>query len=122
MNANIEQKKNNAICNTNIEDKRNYALRLLKKYPDTIPIIVKKSGRHTPDLDRCKFLVPRYMTISQFIYDIRKRIKLGQDQALFIFFGGELVNSMATIYEIYETHKSDDDILYGIYSLENTFG
>ena len=106
----------------NLEQKRNYALRLLKKYPDTIPIILKKSNRYVPDLDKYKFIVPKEMTISQFIYAVRKRIKLGQDQSLFVFFGRELLNNMSTIYEIYETHRSDDDILYGMYSLENTFG
>ena len=42
----------------NLEQKRNYALRLLKKYPDTIPIILKKSNRYVPDLDKYKFIVP----------------------------------------------------------------
>jgi GABA(A) receptor-associated protein len=105
----------------NIE-KRDYALRLLKKYPNSIPIVLKKSGINTPDIDKYKFMVPREMQISQFIYTIRKRIKIREDQALFIFFRGELVNSASTLYEVYENHKSDDDILYGFYSLENTFG
>lgn len=106
----------------NIEEKRNYALRLLKKYPNSIPIVLKKSGKHTPDIDKTKFIVPRDMQVSQFIYSIRNRIKLREDQAIFIFFRGQLANSSSTMYEIYETHKSDDDILYGFYSLENTFG
>lgn len=105
----------------NIE-KRDYALRLLKKYPNNIPIILKKSGRNTPDIDKYKFMVPKDMQVSQFVYTIRKRIKLREEEAIFIFFRGELANSSSTMYEIYEKHKSDDDILYGFYSLENTFG
>ena len=106
----------------NIEEKQKYALRLLKKYPNNIPIILKKSGINTPDIDKTKFIVPRDMQVSQFIYSIRKRIKLREEQAIYIFFRGELVNTASTMYEVYENHKSDDDILYGFYSLENTFG
>ena len=43
----------------NIEEKRNYALRLIKKYPNSIPIVFKKSGKDTPDIDKTKFIVPR---------------------------------------------------------------
>lgn len=106
----------------NIEEKQKYALRLLKKYPNNIPIILKKSGKDTPDIDKYKFIVPKEMQVSQFIYTIRNRIKLREDQAIYIFFRGELVNSGSSMYEVYENHKSDDDILYGFYSLENTFG
>ena len=106
----------------NIEEKQKYALRLLKKYPNNIPIILKKSGKDTPDIDKYKFIVPKEMQVSQFIYTIRNRIKLREDQAIYIFFRGELVNSGSSMYEVYEHHKSDDDILYGFYSLENTFG
>ena len=95
---------------------------MLKKYPNSIPIVLKKSGKHTPEIDKTKFIVPRDMQVSQFIYSIRNRIKLRDDQAIFIFFRGQLANSASTIFEVYENHKSDDDILYGFYSLENTFG
>ena len=92
------------------------------RYPSRVPIIVFPSDETQPKIEKNKFLVPNDLTFSQFIYTIRNRIKLREDQAIYIFFRGELVNSGSSMYEVYEHHKSDDDILYGFYSLENTFG
>jgi GABA(A) receptor-associated protein len=38
-----------------------------------------------PTIDKKKYLVPSDMTVGQFIYVIRKRIKLSPEKAIFIF-------------------------------------
>ncbi|KAE8956555.1 hypothetical protein PR001_g31694, partial [Phytophthora rubi] len=38
-----------------------------------------------PDIDKKKFLVPADLTVGQFVYVIRKRIKLSPEKAIFIF-------------------------------------
>ena len=68
-------------------DKRSAeAARIREKYPDRIPVICEKSDRSDiPDIDKKKYLVPADLTVGQFIYVIRKRIKLPPERAIFIF-------------------------------------
>ena len=61
-------------------------------------------------------------TVGEFVYIIRKRIKLGPEQAMFIFTNNILPPTASSIYSIYQEHRDDDGFLYLVYSLENTFG
>lgn len=38
-----------------------------------------------PTIDKKKYLVPADLTVGQFVYVIRKRIKLSPEKAIFIF-------------------------------------
>ena len=62
------------------------------------------------------------MTISQFMFIMRKRIKLESSQSLFVTVNSILVSSNATICEIYDDNKDEDGFLYVVYTSENTFG
>ena len=67
--------------------------------------------------------MPNDLTIGQFQYVIRKRIKLAPEQAIFLFVGkGTLAPSNAPLQQMYDKHKDADDFLYMTYSSENTFG
>ena len=99
--------------------------RIKKKYPDRIPIIVEKaknSKTNVPDIDKKKYLVPYDLTIGQFVYVIRKRIKLRPDEAIFVFVRNVLPPTAAIISQIYDDHMDEDGFLYITYSGENTFG
>jgi GABA(A) receptor-associated protein len=53
------------------------ASRIREKYPDRIPCIVEKAEKSDmTSIDKKKFLVPHDLTVGQFVYVIRKRIKL----------------------------------------------
>ena len=62
------------------------------------------------------------MNLGQFVYIIRKRIKLESNQALFVTVNSVLESSNILISELYQTHKDEDGFLYIIYTSENTFG
>ena len=97
--------------------------RIMKKYPKRIPVIVEKQiNSSVNEIDKKKYLVPQELTISQFIYVIRKRIKLSDEQALFIFINNIIPSSQKLIKEIYQTEKNKDGFLYVEYTSENTFG
>lgn len=97
--------------------------RIMNKYPDRIPIIVKKrKGSDAPSIDKSKYLVPKDMTINQFTFIIRKRLKLEPSKALFVTINGNLPVSNEQINDIYLREKNEDGFLYIIYSFENTFG
>jgi len=69
-----------------LEKRQAESLRIREKYPDRIPVIVEKAGRSDiPDIDKKKYLVPGDLTAGQFVYVIRKRIKLSPEKAIFIF-------------------------------------
>ena len=96
---------------------------ILAKYPERIPIIVEKYvGCELPEIDKLKYLVPRDMTMPQFIFVIRKRIKLDPSQTLFVMVNNTLVGSAKLISEIYDELRDEDGFLYVTYTNENTFG
>jgi GABA(A) receptor-associated protein len=93
------------------------------KYPDRVPVIVKKADKsRLPDIDRKKYLVPKDVTVGQFISIIRDRIKLDPSQAIFVFIDNELPSLSTPLIEVYDKHKDDDEALYVTYTGENTFG
>jgi GABA(A) receptor-associated protein len=100
------------------------AIRMLQKYPDRIPVIVQRSDGNSniPDIDRKKYLVPSDLTMGQFIYIIRKRIKLKPEQAIFTFVNKNIPSSNHLISQIYKEHKDSDNFLYVEITGENIFG
>lgn len=96
-------------------------LRIHDKYPNRIPIIVEQTNE-IPDIMKHKFLVPEDITIGQFSYILRKRIKLSSDKAMYILFDKKYMNTSKCLREIYEKFKDKDGFLYCVVSGENTFG
>ena len=62
------------------------------------------------------------MTIGQFLFVIRKRIKLEPSHALFITINCKLTTASKTVGEVYSDEQDEDGFLYVIYTNENTFG
>lgn len=110
-------KKNNEFLN-----RKHEATRIIAKYPDRVPIICERANNKIPKIDKRKYLVPRDLTVGQFLYVIRKRIKLNPEQAIFCFINNQLPPTSALIGVIYEKHKDKDLFLYIKYSGESTFG
>ena len=115
----MEEYKNNISEDTRIQE----CSRILNKHPNRVPIIVCKEKNCTLlDIDKQKYLVPQDMNLGQFIYVIRKRIKLQPNEALFVLVNNSLMPSNKSLQEIYESNKDTDGFLYVVYSSENTFG
>lgn len=70
----------------------------------------------------CRYLVPSDLTVGQFVYVIRKRIKLSAEKAIFIFVDNVLPPTGEIMSSVYEEKKDEDGFLYITYSGENTFG
>ncbi len=106
-------------------DKRRLeANRIIEKFPDKIPIIVEQGkSDKLPKIDKSKFLVPQDITVGQFMTIIRKRIKLSESDAFFLFVKNNVLPSNSTtMVNIYESHKDEDGFLYMTYCGENVFG
>tara|TARA_Y100000287_G_C14104926_1_gene297082 strand:+ start:241 stop:621 length:381 start_codon:yes stop_codon:yes gene_type:complete len=97
--------------------------KIMEKHSDKIPIIISKYNKSDlNNIDKNKFLVPNDMTLTQFIYTIRKRIKLDSSKALFFFINNTVPKNSAPLGELYNLHKDKDGFLYITYNSENTFG
>lgn len=105
------------------DKRKKEADRIIKKYPERIPVICEKAQQSDiSDIDKKKYLVPSDLTVGQFVYVIRKRIKLEPEKAIFIFVNNTLPSTAALMSQIYKDHKDEDGFLYVTYSGENTFG
>lgn len=105
------------------EKRKAEAARIRLKYPDRIPVISEKAEKsEIPDIDKKKYLVPADLTMGQFVYVIRKRIKLLPDAAIFIFVNNTLPPAAALMAQVYKEHADEDGFLYVTYSGESTFG
>tara|TARA_B100001758_G_C18394616_1_gene605106 strand:+ start:1104 stop:1460 length:357 start_codon:yes stop_codon:yes gene_type:complete len=99
------------------------ASRMREKYPGRSCVIVDKSDNtDAPSIDKHKFLVPDDITMGQFVYVIRKRLKINSEKAIFVFVNNKLPPSSMLMSEIYENYRDEDGFVYMIYSSENTFG
>jgi GABA(A) receptor-associated protein len=96
---------------------------IINKYPGRIPIKIKKSDlSNLPDLKKHKFLAYRTMIFGEFIYVIRKHIKVESHQAIFFFANNVLPPTSQYMGEIFDEHRCADGFLHLEYSGENVFG
>jgi GABA(A) receptor-associated protein len=107
----------------NVEKRSMESNRIMTKYKDRVPIIIEVTESDKElILDKTKYLVPMDLSVAQFIHIIRKRIKLHDTKALFLFFNNTLPPSSDTLSCVYKKYKDVDGFLYGILTLENVFG
>jgi GABA(A) receptor-associated protein len=106
------------IFKTNtIQERLYFSNKLLSKYPNCVPVILKnKTNEHF------RYLIPKKLNMSDILVIIRKKIDMGPNQAVFIFVNNSLIPMNSTLEEVYTQHKSEDNFLYMIYTTENTFG
>jgi GABA(A) receptor-associated protein len=115
-------KKNNSLEKLKEESKR-----ILAKYPDRIPVIVEKySGvaDSLSELDKCKYLTPNDLTVGQFMFVIRKRLKkkIRAEEALYLFVNNTIPLPSMMMSQLYKEHKDETGFLFLVYSSESTFG
>lgn len=96
--------------------------KIKKKYPNMVLVVLKKHSQLTPDLDKCKYIVPWDLTMQQFSVIVRSRLHLKRSEALFLFSGNVLVHMQSTMASLQRGYPSDHGALELTYSLENTFG
>mmetsp|Transcript_2619 Transcript_2619/g.4566 ORF Transcript_2619/g.4566 Transcript_2619/m.4566 type:complete len:126 (+) Transcript_2619:84-461(+) len=107
--------------------------KLLKKYPDRIPVICTKAAKTSlPEIEKKKFLVPATMLCGEFKFIIHKHIaatgspkeSMGPDQTLYLLMNNSKKSVKASQFmsEVYAAHKAKDGYLYIHYSAEATLG
>jgi len=107
------------------EKRKEEAERILAKYPQRIPVICEKDprSRDIPNIDRQKYLVPDDLSVANFMYVIRKRIKIEAEKSIYLFVNNKVMPATAQfISTLYEKYKDEDGFLYITYAGESTFG
>lgn len=106
------------------ENRKNESTRIMEKYQDRIPIIVERSRKSSvPDISKHKYLMPRDATIGQLMQEIRRKIKLGPSEGIFLFVDNVVMpNIHELISQVYEKYADQDGFLYITYAQENSFG
>ena len=94
------------------------------KYPNRFPIIISKAKKcELPEIEKTKFLIPGDLTMGQFMFVIRKRIKLADTDSIFLFINEKILPlTSSLVSSVYEEHKDEDGFLYVSYCNENVFG
>ncbi|XP_022145376.1 autophagy-related protein 8i-like [Momordica charantia] len=99
------------------------AFEILAKYPDRVPVIVERYDKcELPEMEKKKYLIPRDMSVGQFIHVLSNRLHLAPGKALFVFVKNTLPQTASLMSSVYESYKDDDGFLYMCYSTEKTFG
>ena len=92
------------------------------KYPEKTPVIVRTKNKKLK-LDRQKFLIPNDLTVSQFMYVIRKRVELKKESAIFMLVNDLMPPSSQLMSQLYQDqHDKDTEMLFAEIAMENTFG
>ena len=113
--------------NHTLEQRLKHSSEVLKKHPSRVPILVERDDANCPEIDKNKFLCPTGLTVHEFLYVLRLRLKIKADQAIFLSIedkkGKRIMPRMSSLIgEVYNNYKSDDNFLIMRYSIESTFG
>lgn len=106
---------------SSFEQRKQQSASVRSKYIYRVPTIVE-TDKSLPDLPRKKYLIPTDLTMSQFIFMIRKKIQLPSEQAIFVFVNNTMPFHLATMGELDEHYRDEDGFLYVLIASENTFG
>ena len=106
------------------DKRKSESKRILERYPDRYPIVVEKDSncKVLPDIDKNKYLVPQDLTIGQFSYVIRKRLKIKEETAIFLFHEQTLPPTSEMLQTFLKDKQEPDGFYYFTYSGENAFG
>lgn len=94
--------------------------KIKQKYPGRVPIIV--DSFEDIEFEKYKYIVSLESTVGEFLYELKKRLKLNSRESIFLLTNNTLLSNSDSISIIYKKFKSVDDFLYIIVSKENVFG
>ena len=96
---------------------------ILDKYPQRIPLYIDKFPlSKLPSIEKKKYLVPKDFRMADVMYVIRKKIKLQNSEAIFLYVNNKLIPTERIISVVYDNHKDINGVLNIQYDKMNTFG
>ena len=108
---------------TPLEKRQKEIETIREKHPDKIPIIAEAKPGSILSITKKKFLVPADLTVGSFMFELRKRMNLGPEAALFIFINNNIIPPTGSLLgDIYKKFKDIDGFLKITFCEENVFG
>ena len=99
--------------------------KIMASNPGKVPIICEKApNSKIKQIEKTKFVVDSYVTLSQFSLLIKKKCEMSHDSSLYLLVNGKIaLQGNLSLSEVYEKYRDpEDDILYIIYASEVTWG
>lgn len=96
--------------------------KLLRRFPDRVPVIVEQKQSFPGKLDKNKYLVPHEINVGQMLHLIRRRSKCRAETGIFLFVNNTLPATSSLIYDLARENKEDDGFLYMSVCGEDTYG
>ena len=105
-------------------DRKISAERIMTQHPSRIPVVVECSEQLQQEhpLSKNKFAVPYDLTLAQFLFVIRRHMKLQPEYAIYAFVNNRLHPTTSAIGTIYAQEKMEDGFMYIDIFQESTFG
>jgi GABA(A) receptor-associated protein len=112
------------LSSDNFNTRYRISSELKLKRNDRIPVIVGRKSITDPRIKKFKFLLPKVMTLGEFICQLRlKLLETDSQNALFFFVQNNTIPATTlTFGELYDKYALTDGFLYLVYSSENVFG
>ncbi|SPN79210.1 Ubiquitin-like protein [Brazilian cedratvirus IHUMI] len=92
---------------------------VISRHPDKVPVVlidrlhIMKSTR---------YITPRDQQVSEFLFHVRKRTTLRENEALFLFVNNTIPLASQTMGSLYDKYKGVDLMLTMRVEKENSFG
>lgn len=95
-----------------LEARRQNCEQIMQSHPAHTPLIVLKSKGSKFRWQSQKFILPYDMPIGTVLYAIRKSLKLGKNQGLYLFLDEMLPHLDARVGDLHQRFKAEDGFLY----------
>ena len=97
---------------------------VIQSNPGKIAVICEKApNSKIVDIEKSKFLIADDINLSQFSLLIRKKLKMGKEEALFFLVNGnKSLTGDDTMKDVYNKYKNEDGFLYIAYASEEVWG
>uniref|UniRef100_A0A6C0EJS8 Autophagy-related protein n=1 Tax=viral metagenome TaxID=1070528 RepID=A0A6C0EJS8_9ZZZZ len=108
--------------NINFNERLSESIRIKKKYPGKVPIIISKHiVSKLPHINKSKYLISEDLSTKQLLFIIKKQIKVKSETELSIYVNGLIPSASLSILELYDKYKNNDGFLYITYREEGYY-